>query len=215
MVVKSATKKKLMDLGIAENFAHTLANDRKWDDVKVLSAQEIAQVCETDSETAGTIRETIEGALKKNRSAGSEATGPTTNVRLKRRRGGSRTRSRAKTAADLGAYKVDIKLRSFDDELADDPVYKSLKAAIADLENDHRFSDKIIHDMTVAIHERNLKKLTKKQAKTVVDDAYAALDKASIDPFEAAGIITAQSIGEPGTQTVSYTHLTLPTKRIV
>ena len=30
MVVKSATK-KLMDLGIAENFAHTLANDRKWD----------------------------------------------------------------------------------------------------------------------------------------------------------------------------------------
>ena len=27
MVVKSATKKKLMDLGIAENFAHTLAND--------------------------------------------------------------------------------------------------------------------------------------------------------------------------------------------
>ena len=38
MVVKSATKKKLMDLGIAENFAHTLANDRKWDDVKVLSA---------------------------------------------------------------------------------------------------------------------------------------------------------------------------------
>ena len=44
MVVKSATKKKLMDLGIAENFAHTLANDRKWDDVKVLSAQDIAQI---------------------------------------------------------------------------------------------------------------------------------------------------------------------------
>jgi DNA-directed RNA polymerase subunit A" len=90
-------------------------------------------------------------------------------------------------------------LRSFDDELADDPVYKSLKAAIDDL-GTNRFSDKIIHDMTVAIHERNLKKLTKKQATTVVADAFAALDKASIDPFEAAGIITAQSIGEPGTQ---------------
>ena len=38
MVVKSATKKKLMDLGIAEEFAHRLADDRKWDDVKVLSA---------------------------------------------------------------------------------------------------------------------------------------------------------------------------------
>ena len=29
MVVKSATKKKLMDLGIDENFGHILADDRK------------------------------------------------------------------------------------------------------------------------------------------------------------------------------------------
>ncbi|RPG77042.1 MAG: DNA-directed RNA polymerase subunit A'' [Euryarchaeota archaeon TMED117] len=64
----------------------------------------------------------------------------------------------------------------------------------------NRFSGKIIHDMTLAIHDRGIKKLTKKQASTVINDAYAALDKASIDPFEAAGIITAQSIGEPGTQ---------------
>ena len=28
MVVKSATKKKLMDLGVTEEFAHKLANDR-------------------------------------------------------------------------------------------------------------------------------------------------------------------------------------------
>ena len=48
MVVKSATKKKLMDLGIAENYAHTLADDKKWDDVKILPAGEIAQLCETD-----------------------------------------------------------------------------------------------------------------------------------------------------------------------
>ena len=34
MVVKSATKKKLMDLGIEEEYAHKLADDRKWDDVK-------------------------------------------------------------------------------------------------------------------------------------------------------------------------------------
>ena len=46
MVVKSATKKKLMDLGIAENYAHTLADDKKWDDVKILPAGEIAQLCE-------------------------------------------------------------------------------------------------------------------------------------------------------------------------
>jgi DNA-directed RNA polymerase subunit A" len=42
--------------------------------------------------------------------------------------------------------------------------------------------------------------LTKPQAKKVVEEAVVALDKASIDPYEAAGIITAQSIGEPGTQ---------------
>jgi len=198
MVVKSATKKKLMDLGIAENFAHTLANDRKWDDVKILTAQEIAQICETDSETSATIRGTIDGAMKKNRASGSEATGPVTQVRKMRPRG-TRTRSRAKTAVDLDVYNVEKKLRSFDDELADDKVFQALHAAVDDM-GTNRFSGKIIHDMTLAIHERGIKKLTKKQASDVINDAYAALDKASIDPFEAAGIITAQSIGEPGTQ---------------
>ena len=198
MVVKSATKKKLMDLGIAENFAHTLANDRKWDDVKILTAQEIAQICETDSETSATIRGTIDGAMKKNRASGSEATGPVTQVRKMRARG-TRTRSRAKTAVDLDVYNVEKKLRSFDDELADDKVFQALHAAVDDM-GTNRFSGKIIHDMTLAIHDRGIKKLTKKQASDVINDAYAALDKASIDPFEAAGIITAQSIGEPGTQ---------------
>tara|TARA_B100001996_G_scaffold382176_1_gene373308 strand:- start:11004 stop:12569 length:1566 start_codon:yes stop_codon:yes gene_type:complete len=198
MVVKSATKKKLMDLGIAENFAHTLANDRKWDDVKILTAQEIAQICETDSETSATIRGTIDGAMKKNRASGSEATGPVTQVRKMRPRG-TRTRSRAKTAVDLDVYNVEKKLRSFDDELADDKVFQALNAAVDNM-GTNRFSGKIIHDMTLAIHKRGLKKLTKKQASDVINDAYAALDKASIDPFEAAGIITAQSIGEPGTQ---------------
>ena len=36
MVVKSATKKKLMDLGVAGVYSHKLADDRKWDDVKIL-----------------------------------------------------------------------------------------------------------------------------------------------------------------------------------
>jgi hypothetical protein len=36
MVVKSATKKNLQDLVDPDTFAHALANDRKWDDVKVL-----------------------------------------------------------------------------------------------------------------------------------------------------------------------------------
>ena len=37
MVVKSATKKKLMDMLVLEEFAHKLADDRKWDDVKILT----------------------------------------------------------------------------------------------------------------------------------------------------------------------------------
>jgi DNA-directed RNA polymerase subunit A" len=112
---------------------------------------------------------------------------------------GTRTRSRAKTAVDLDVYNVEKKLRSFDDVLADDKVFQALHAAVDDM-GTNRFSGKIIHDMTLAIHKRGLKKLTKKQAAAVINDAFNALDKASIDPFEAAGIITAQSIGEPGTQ---------------
>ena len=51
MVVKSATKKKLMDLGIEEEYADKLADDKKWDDVKVLTSSQIAQICGTDSGT--------------------------------------------------------------------------------------------------------------------------------------------------------------------
>ena len=60
MVVKSATKKKLMDMLVPEEFAHKLADDRKWDDVKILTAQEIAQFCETDSDTAARIHVVIQ-----------------------------------------------------------------------------------------------------------------------------------------------------------
>ena len=59
MVVKSATKKKLMDMGIDEDYAHNLADDRKWDDVKVLDAAKIAQICEVGRDTAETIHEMI------------------------------------------------------------------------------------------------------------------------------------------------------------
>ena len=54
--------------------------------------------------------------------------------------------------------------------------------------------------MTEAVHAREMTKLTKKQAEALVAEAARAQDMALIDPYEAAGIITAQSIGEPGTQ---------------
>lgn len=44
MVVKSATKKKLMDLGFNEPMANTMANDRRWDDVKNMSPDQIYEI---------------------------------------------------------------------------------------------------------------------------------------------------------------------------
>jgi DNA-directed RNA polymerase subunit A" len=196
MVVKSATKKKLMDLGIAENFAHILADDRKWDDVKILPVGEIGQICETDSETAASIKTIIDGANQKNKLENSEAIGPVTAVTLGRK---VRSRARVKSTGDIDSYNKDAKLLSLDDELSGDAVFKSLVAAVED-SGSPRFTDRIFHDLTEAIHARGIKKLTKAQAKKVVAGSIVALDRASIDPYEAAGIITAQSIGEPGTQ---------------
>lgn len=44
MVVKSATKKKLLDLGFSEEMAHLLADDRKWDDIKNMSPNQIYEI---------------------------------------------------------------------------------------------------------------------------------------------------------------------------
>ncbi|MEC7229117.1 MAG: DNA-directed RNA polymerase subunit A'' [Candidatus Thermoplasmatota archaeon] len=199
MVVKSATKKKLMDLGIAENFAHILADDRKWDDVKILPAENIAQICETDSETAGQIKGIIDGANQKNKLANNEAIGPVTSVRLSRTGRKTRARSRVKPTADIDTYNSDAKLITLEDELSGDAVYQSLVAAVEE-SGSRRFTNRIFHDLTTAIHARGKKKLTKAEAKKVIQEAIVALKRASIDPYEAAGIITAQSIGEPGTQ---------------
>ena len=196
MVVKSATKKKLMDLGVAENFAHQLADDRKWDDVKTMSATDIAKACETDSETAGKIHGTIVAATQKGRDGDGDTSGPITKVRLSGRRS---RRARTKTVVDLETYDADRKVMSLKHELSEDPVYKALVDAV-EANGSRRFTNRIFADLTATCHTRGKKKLTKPQAKKVIEGAIVALEKASIDPYEAAGIITAQSIGEPGTQ---------------
>ncbi len=198
MVVKSATKKKLMDMLVPEEFAHKLADDRKWDDVKILTAQEIAQFCETDSDTAARIHGIISGAASPSRDATSDNSA-TTSVRLRR---GTRRRRTAKTVQELEAYNPEMNEDGiptiYDDELANDAVFKSIKSAASNL--GVKFSQQTIHDLTEAVHNREMSKLTKKQAEALVSEAARAQDMALIDPYEAAGIITAQSIGEPGTQ---------------
>jgi|TARA_B100001142_G_C14191821_1_gene600273 DNA-directed RNA polymerase subunit H (RpoH/RPB5) len=42
VVVKSATKKRLMELGVSEELAHKLATDRNMNDIKALTSDEIA-----------------------------------------------------------------------------------------------------------------------------------------------------------------------------
>jgi DNA-directed RNA polymerase subunit A" len=198
MVVKSATKKKLMDMLVPEEFAHKLADDRKWDDVKILTAQEIAQFCETDSDTAARIHGIISGAASPSRDATSDNSA-TTSVRLRR---GTRRRRTAKTVQELESYTPELNAEGipsiYDDELAEDPVFKSIQAAADNA--GVKFSQQTIHDLTEAVHNRDMAKLTKKQAEALVAEAAKAREMALIDPYEAAGIITAQSIGEPGTQ---------------
>ncbi len=198
MVVKSATKKKLMDMLVPEEFAHKLADDRKWDDVKILTVQEVAQFCETDSDTAARIHGIISGAASPSRDSTSDNSA-TTSVRLRR---GTRRRRTAKTVQELEPYNPDMNEDGiptiYDDELAEDAVFKAIKSAATSA--GVKFSQQTIHDLTEAVHNREMVKLTKKQAEALVSEAARAQDMALIDPYEAAGIITAQSIGEPGTQ---------------
>ena len=42
MVVKSATKKRLMELGVSEEYAHKLATDRNMTDIKNMSHDDVA-----------------------------------------------------------------------------------------------------------------------------------------------------------------------------
>ena len=193
MVVKSATKKKLIDLGVAENFAHALANDRKWDEVKVLAVHEIAQACETDSETAAKILTLIEGASRKSCDGDSDGGGPTTKITLRK----SRSR-RVKADVDLQGYDEGRKMQALRSELADDPVYAALEKA-ADKAG-LQLTVRILNDLADAVLKRGKKKLTAAQAGKVIARAETELAKSRIDPFEAAGIVTAQSLGEPGTQ---------------
>jgi len=193
MVVKSATKKKLIDLGVAENFAHALANDRKWDEVKVLAVQDIAQACETDSETAAKILSLIEGASRKSSDGESDGGGPTTKITLRK----SRSR-RVKADVDLQGYDEGRKMQALRSELADDPVYAALEKA-ADKAG-LQLTVRILNDLADAVLKRGKKKLTAGQADKVIARAQVELAKSRIDPFEAAGIVTAQSLGEPGTQ---------------
>jgi len=194
MVVKSATKKKLMDMQVPEEYAHLLADDRKWDDVKILTAQEIAAICKTDSDT-GTKLHTIIISATGSRSDASDGGGGTTVVR---RRAAPRRR-RTKIVQELEEYDAEKKVTLNYDDIVEDPIHKALMKAEAGFD-ELLLSPRVIADLTNSVKARGRKKLTAKQAKDIIEQSRGAFIQARIDPFEAAGITTAQSIGEPGTQ---------------
>ena len=58
----------------------------------------------------------------------------------------------------------------------------------------------IINTLVEGINSRGDKKLSDKKLENIVKSAHSHLLKARVDPHEAVGITTAQSLGEPGTQ---------------
>jgi DNA-directed RNA polymerase subunit A" len=192
MVVKSATKKKLMDMGIQEEFAHKLADDRKWDDVKILTPGEIAQICGLASDEATAIHSTLIAFGKSGGPDSSNAT--TTVVRRKKlvRRG-------KKTELVLQQYDMESKIASINRDIGhDDPIYQTLEKAA--VKEDIQITQRLLEDLSEGIRSRGKAKLTPGQAKKIITEAGDQYTRAGVDPFEAVGIITAQSIGEPGTQ---------------
>ena len=191
MVVKSATKKKLTDLGIDEEHAHLLADDRKWDDVKILNPQQIAEICQTDSGTAASIHTKITTPVK----SGRRDSGTTTKrVRIQKRRA-----SRKKTSLPLQTYRTDEKSHQILRELdLEDPLYKDIESASQ--KKGMVLTPRIIHDLVEGVRSRGLSKLTAKQLKAILSETDSMLAESRVDPHEAVGITTAQSIGEPGTQ---------------
>ena len=203
MVVKSATKKKLMDLGIEEEYAHKLADDKKWDDVKVLTSSQIAQICGTDSGTATKIFEVMAGSSKAAQRAAARI-----DKTLLRRKAARRSRSSKRATLPIQTYDTESKmiqiLRDVDIE---SDLYSQLTDASVKL--NVTMSPRIINDLVNALIARGDTKLTPAKAKKVVSSANEHLKSSRVDPHEAVGITTAQSIGEPGTQMTMRTSTML------
>ena len=195
MVVKSATKKKLMDMGVPEEYAHQLADGRKWDDVKILPAGEIAQICGLASDEAQSLCDRIQQFGKRSSADSADAQGATTVRRTRSTRRPSRRKALQLPLEEYAREQKDVQLRV---GLSASAVFGALNGA--NEENGSVLSDRLLSDLTEEIEKRGFKKLTKKQAQAVVIQASTAAERAVVDPYEAVGIITAQSIGEPGTQ---------------
>ena len=90
-----------LDSSIEEEYAHKLADDKKWDDVKVLTSSQIAQICGTDSGTATKIFEVMAGSSK----AAQRAAARIDKTLLRRK---AARRSRSSKRATLPIQRADV-----------------------------------------------------------------------------------------------------------
>ena len=80
----------------------------------------------------------------------------------------------------------------------DDPIYQQLRDV--SIEMDAPITPRVLGDLMEGLRARGKTKLSKSEAKKVIESSMALLAVSRADPYEAVGITTAQSIGEPGTQ---------------
>jgi DNA-directed RNA polymerase subunit A" len=172
MVVKSATKKKLMDMGVPEEYAHQLADDRKWDDVKILTPGEIAQICGLASDESTALHQRLAAFGKTGKDASSSATTTVVRRRVARRR-------TAKQQLALQDYDVDGKFEQLNRDLeAEDPIYVALeKAAVA---SDTNITPSLLQDLSESIRNRGKAKLTAPQAKKIMANTADQLARAGV-----------------------------------
>ena len=104
-----------------------------------------------------------------------------------------------KKADEIKRDEIDVKKLSNDMfETMEDPLFEQIRKTAIDKEV--WLTPRMIHDLVLGLRSRNVSKLTAKQVSGIIDSMSSALSRTKVDPFEAVGIITAQSIGEPGTQ---------------
>ena len=120
---------------------------------------------------------------------------PAQTITIKRKKVHRRTTA----TRGLQSYDSESKMIQVERDISrDDPLFIQIQDASVDA--GIWLTPRIINDLVTGLNNRGVKKLTKKQMEALLASTQSALQKTRVDPFEAVGIITAQSIGEPGTQ---------------
>ena len=109
------------------------------------------------------------------------------------------SRRRKKKTLPLQQYDSESKMKEILRDIdVDDPIYQQLRDV--SIEMDAPITPRVLGDLMEGLRARGKTKLSKSEAKKVIESSMALLAVSRADPYEAVGITTAQSIGEPGTQ---------------